>query len=408
MESFSLLLAAQPICSLPPDKLAKAIALSHWSTGLYFGGTAWLLLALWLLVRAGSPIARFAARIATRPWLQGLFAAPLWLVVFSLIDLPTALLGYHVGLAFGLSVESWPAWFADWSKSTLIFILVGTLVLSVLYALLRHAPRRWWLWLWIVTIPVEVFAVFIAPLVIDPLFNHFQPLAQTDPALVDQLERVAARGGLHIPPSHIFLMDASRKVTGPNAYVTGLGASKRIVVWDTTLREESPDEILFTYGHEQGHYVLHHVAKGIAFSVPVILFFYWLASRLLRWLVLARGPRWRIDSPAGWSSLGLILFLYVLLSFLSEPIANAMSRHIEHQADVYGQEVIHGLVPNPQAAAVQSFCVDARLWLDNPHPNPFVEFWTYTHPSTEQRAQFAARYDPWLPGRHPKYFSNPR
>ncbi len=394
---------AQPVCSLPPGKLAQAIALSHWSTGLTFGGTAWLLLSLWLLIRAGSPIARFGARISSRPWLQGLIAAPLWLLIFALLDLPAALLGHHVGLAFGLSVESWPAWLADWSKSTLIFILVGTLVLSVLYALLRHAPHRWWLWLWIVTIPVEVFAVFIAPLVIDPLFNHFQPLAQTDPALVDQLERVAARGGLHIPPSRIFLMDASRKVTGPNAYVTGLGASKRIVVWDTTIREETPGEILFTYGHEQGHYVLHHVAKGIAFSVPVILFFYWLAARLLAWLVRKRGPRWRIAAPAGWSSVGLVLFLYVLLGFFSEPIANAMSRHIEHQADVYGQEVIHGLVPDAQAAAAQSFCADARLWLDNPRPNPFVEFWTYTHPSTEQRAEFASHYDPWLPGHHPKY-----
>ncbi len=396
---------AQPLCTLPPDKLAKAIALSHWSTGLYFGATAWLLLTLWFLIRAGAPIARLAARFSPRPWLQGLIAAPLWLVIFSLLDLPAALLGHHVGLAFGISVESWPAWLADWSKSTLIFILVGTLVFSVLYALLRHAPRRWWLWLWIVTIPVEVFAVFVAPLVIDPLFNHFQPLAQTDPALVDQLERVAARGGLHIQPSRIFLMDASRKVTGPNAYVTGLGASKRIVVWDTTLREETPDEILFTYGHEQGHYVLHHVAKGIAFSVPVILFFYWLASLLLQSLVRTRGPRWHIDSQSSWSSLGVLIFLYVLLSFFSGPIANAMSRHIEHQADVYGQEVIHGLVPNPQAAAVDSFCADAQLWLDNPHPNRFVEFWTYSHPSTEQRAEFAAHYDPWLPGRHPKYFS---
>jgi Zn-dependent protease with chaperone function len=200
-------------------------------------------------------------------------------------------------------------------------------------------------------------------------------------------------------------MEASNKVTGPNAYVTGLGASKRIVVWDTTIQDETPDEILFTYGHEQGHYVLHHIPKGIAFSVPVILFFYWLAFLLLRRLVGSRGSRWHIDSPGSWSSLGVVLFLFVLLGFLADPIANARSRQIEHQADVYGQEVIHGLVPSARQAAVGSFCSDEQHWLDNPHPNPFVEFWTYSHPSTEQRAEFAAHYDPWLPGHHPKYFS---
>ena len=332
-------------------------------------------------------------------------AAPLWLLIFSGLNLPLDLLGHRVGVHFGLSVESWPAWWGDWAKSTGIYVVVGAVVLGVLYALMRHAPRRWWLWFWIVTIPVEVFAVFVAPIVIDPLFNRFQSLNKVDPALVDQLERVAARGGLQIPPSRMFLMEASNKVTGPNAYVTGLGASKRIVVWDTTIQDETPDEILFTYGHEQGHYVLHHIPKGIAFSVPVILFFYWLAFLLLRRLVGSRGSRWHIDSPGSWSSLGVVLFLFVLLGFLADPIANARSRQIEHQADVYGQEVIHGLVPSARQAAVGSFCSDEQHWLDNPHPNPFVEFWTYSHPSTEQRAEFAAHYDPWLPGHHPKYFS---
>ncbi len=396
--------AAKCICSMPPRKLAAAIALSHWSIGLYFGGTAWLLLTLWLLAGAGTPMARLAGRVSPRPWLQGLVAAPLWLLIFVALNLPLALLGHRVGLRYGLSVESWPAWWGDWAKSTGIYVVVGTIVLSVLYGLMRHAPRRWWLWFWILTIPVEVFSVFAAPIVIDPLFNKFEPLQKVDPALVDQLERVAARGGLHIPPSRILLMDASRKVTGPNAYVTGLGASKRIVVWDTTIHEETPNEILFTYGHEQGHYVLHHIAKGIAFSVPIILFFYWIGFVLLRWLIRVRGPRLGIESAAGWASLGLVLFLLVGLGFLADPIGNAMSRHIEHQADVYGQEVIHGLVPSARQAAVDSFCSDAQLWLDNPHPNPFVEFWTYSHPPTEQRAEFAEHYNPWAPGHRPRYF----
>jgi Zn-dependent protease with chaperone function len=251
---------------------------------------------------------------------------------------------------------------------------------------------------------VEVLLVFVAPLVIDPMFNHFEPLARVNPALVERLEQVAAKGGLNIPPDRIFLMDASRRATGANAYVTGLGASKRIVVWDTTLKIESPNEILFTYGHEQGHYVLHHVPWGLAFSTIGFLVAYGVGFRLLRWLMRRRGAAWGIDAVSSWSSLGMLLLLATVLEFLAAPVGNVISRRIEHDADVYGQEAIHGLVPDPQATAVHSFCSDALVWLDNPSPNPLVEFWTYSHPSTEQRAEFAAHYDPWLPGREPRYF----
>lgn len=364
-----------------------------------------MIFALWLLVRfrTGARVARLAQRLSARPWLQGLIVAPLWLLILSALGAPLAVLGHHASLTYGLSIESWAPWWADWAKSLALTLLVGTLALGVLYALMRRSPRRWWLWFWAFTIPVIVAGTFLQPLVVDPLFNHFTLLDKSDPALVRQLERVAARGGLRIPPDRIYLMDASRKVTGANAYVTGLGASKRIVVWDTTLKIESPSEILFTYGHEQGHYVLHHIPKGIAFSAVVIFVFFWIAFHLLRWLVRRRGAAWAIDSVESWSSVGLVLLLMTVLSFLAEPVGNAFSRHIEHQADVYGQEVIHGLVPDARAAAVHSFCSDAAVWLDVPHPNPFVVFWNYTHPPTEQRAEFAEHYDPWLPGRQPEF-----
>jgi len=399
--------ASKPLCTLPSAKLAQAIALSHDRTALYFGGTAWLILALVLLVylRAGAIIARFAARASPRPWIQGLIVAPFWLLILSVLEMPASVIGHHLSLRYGLSIESWLPWWVDWLQSTAITLLLGVLILSVLYALMRNYPRRWWLWFWVFTVPAEALLIFAAPLVIDPLFNRFTPLAASNPALVDQLERVAARGGLRIPPDRIFLMDASRRATGANAYVTGLGASKRIVVWDTTLRIESPSEILFTYGHEQGHYVLHHVAIGMVLSAPGFLLSYWIALRLLQWLVRTRGASWGIETVGSWASLGLVLLLATVLSFLSGPVANSFSRAIEHQADVYGQEVIHGLVPDPQATTVSSFCSDAVVWLDDPSPNSFVEFWTYNHPSTEERAAFAAHYNPWLPGHKPRYFS---
>ena len=397
--------AIQSVYTLPPEKLAKAIALYHARTLAYFGDTAWTIAALWLLVRlgAGPAIRNLAARVSPRPWVQGLIVAPIWLVLLTLLGLPIELIMQHVDLVYGISVEPWSLWWADFGKSTLLTLLVGTAVLAVLYALMRRSPRRWWLWFWILSIPVEVAAIFIVPVIIDPWFDRFSPLAKADPALVDQLERVAARGHLHIPPNRMYVMDASAKVTGPNAYVTGFGASKRIVVWDTTLRELPADEILGTYGHEQGHYVLQHIPKGIAFSAVVTLAFFWIGFHVLRLLVRRYGSTWRIPSLGDWSSLGLLLLIVTVLGFFAEPVSNTFSRHIEHQADVYGQEVIHSLVTNPQATMAEDFQRLGELWLEVPRPNSFVVFWTYSHPPTADRMRFAATYDPWEPGQHPRY-----
>lgn len=400
--------AVQSVYTLPPDKLAEAIALAHASIADYFGDTAWTIFALWVLVRlrVGAAIRNLAARLSRRAWLQGLVASPLWLIILILIGIPAALLMHRVNLRYGLSVEPWAMWWADFGKSAALTVVFGTITLSVLYALIRHSPRRWWLWFWVIALPVEVAAVFVVPIVIDPMFDHFSPLAKSDPALVQKLEEVAARGHLQIPPSRMYVMDASAKVTGPNAYVTGFGASKRIVVWDTTLHEMPMNDILAIYGHEQGHYVLHHIQKGMLYSAAVMLFFFWIAAHLLRWLVGRFGERWHIPSLADWSSLGVVLLLITVLGFLADPVGNAFSRHIEHQADVYGEEVIQGLVPSPQATMADSFQRLGELWLEIPQPDGFVVFWTYSHPPTSDRMRFAAHYDPWSAGHHPRFIGS--
>jgi STE24 endopeptidase len=384
------------VYTLPPDKLAKAIALSHARTLAHFGGTVWVALMLALLVwmRAGERIGKCAARISSRKWVQGLLVSPIWLLLLSVLDLPTSIFMEKLYRAYGISVESWAIWAGDFAKSLALTLVFGTLVLSVLYALMRHSPRRWWLWFWLLALPVEVFAVFVVPIVIDPLFDHFSPLMKSNPALVDQLERVASRGGLHIPPERMFVMDASAKLTAPNAYVTGFGASKRIVVWDTTLQKVPSDEILAIYGHEQGHYVLQHIRLGLIFSAAVMFVFFWIGSRIMIWC-----EHRDIAVVSEWSSLGLLLLLVTILGFLAQPVGNAFSRWEEHAADVYGQEVIEGLVPDARASMVQSFQRLGALWLEDPAPNRFVVFWTYSHPPVPDRLRFAAQYNPT----HPRY-----
>ena len=230
--------------SLPPDKLVKAIQLARIRNVIEFGSTAWMIVVLLAALR-WRWIARlrdWAAGITSRRGLQGLIFLPLFFLFITAIPLPFEIWGHHTSLIYGLSVQRWPSWLRDWAKSLLLVMLIGTPWILLAFKIVRTSERRWWFWLWLIAVPFEVLGIFLVPYLIDPLFNHFEPLANSNPALVDQLERVAAKGGMQIPASRIFLMKASEKVTGLNAYVTGFGASKRVVVWDTTIQKARPDE----------------------------------------------------------------------------------------------------------------------------------------------------------------------
>ena len=216
---------------------------------------------------------------------------------------------------------------------------------------------------------------------------------------------MVARTGTNIPSSRMFLMSASEKSNGINAYVTGIGSSKRFVMWDTTMDRMPDDEIMFIFGHESGHYVLNHIPKGLAMSMVGSLLMFWICAHLAEWMVRRFGEKWQVSSVASRAGFLTLVFALSLAGFLQTPISNAISRHIEHEADLYGQEAIHGLVPNPQKTAVSAFNHMGEAWLEDPNPNAFVEFWFSSHPSVQKRADFAEHYDPWVNGGHGKFFA---
>jgi Zn-dependent protease with chaperone function len=201
----------------------------------------------------------------------------------------------------------------------------------------------------------------------------------------------------------MFLMVASRKTNAINAYVTGLGASKRVVIWDTTIQKTSNDESLFIVGHELGHYVLGHVRQGfILGSVGLLLALYFL-FRGLHWALDRWARDWKLHGQEDWASLAVLLLLLHVLLFVSSPVISGYSRMQEHAADVYGLEVIHGLVPNSEEVAAHAFQVLGELDLSDPNPPPFITFWLYSHPPLADRLVFAHGYDPWSKGKSPKY-----
>lgn len=386
--------------TLPPDLYKKAHDYSRIRFRLALVSFGYGLVVLWIILhyRLGVKYRDWAERLAHKRFVQAVVFAPLLLITIAILTAPLDIYSELVEKEFGISVQGWGSWSWDWIKEELISIVVFTVLIWLLYMVIRRSPRRWWFYFWLVSLPAIVLVIFLTPWVIDPLFHKFAPLQQKDATLTAALEQLVRRAGQNIPPERMFWMGAAEKTTALDAYVTGIGASKRIVVYDTTIAKATVPQIVFAAGHEMGHYVLLHVPKSIAFLAALLLLFFYLGYRLIGWLLAQRRSKWAIRGVDDWASLPALLFLLSVFSFVANPVVNAYSRHQEHQADQYGLEVTHGLTPDSGQVAAQAFQKLGEVDLADPDPNPVDVFLFYDHPTMPDRVQFSLAYDPWATG----------
>ena len=391
--------------TLPPDKLAKSKALYDLRGKLRIIDTAYSLLVLLALLALGiaAKYRDWAERVSKYRFVQALIFVPLFVLTLTVLGLPMDAYQQHISREYGLSVQSWGSWFGDVLKGQLVSLIILTFAIWGITNLICKSPRRWWFYTWLVAVPFVIFLIFLAPLVIDPLFNKFEPLDKSNPQLVDAIEQVTKRGGLEIPRDRMFLMKASEKVTTLNAYVTGFGPSKRVVVWDTTIKNATTPETLFVFGHEMGHYVLNHIVIGIAATAVGLFIGFYLLYAIANWAFPRFQQRWHMRELSDWAAVPMLFLIFSLLNLISQPIGSTFSRQLEHNADVYGLEVTHGINPNSQEAAAHAFQVLGELSLSYPYPSKFVVFWYADHPPIRDRVPFAHNYDPWSKGEQPKY-----
>ncbi len=379
---------------LSPEKYQKAIAYSRAGYRLYFLSVFWNLAILVFLLHFGffARLRDFAESHSRNRFLRGIIFVPAVFVLLALLNLPIRLYWHHLSLYYQQSIEPWGPWLWDWTKAQLLEIGLGLPVIALLFALIRSRPRSWWLFAWLGAIPLSLFLGLIAPWYIDPLFNKFRPLQETQPQLVESIVRLTNAAGHPVPRSQMFLMEASKKTNAINAYVAGLGPSKRIVIWDTSIQKTKPEELLFIVGHEMGHYVLGHVVKGFAYFLALLFVALFLAYRCLQGMIARWGFAWGIRGQSDWAALGALLLLFNIMNFFGEPVGNAISRTQEHAADAYGLQIIQGLFPNPNEVAAHSFQVLGEEDLDDPNPPEFIVFWLYSHPPLNDRLQFAHNF----------------
>ncbi|MGA7859387.1 MAG: M48 family metalloprotease, partial [Terracidiphilus sp.] len=301
----------QQAYSLPPDKLAKAIVLNRIRDIMDIVGSLWGLAVLWVLLgsRAAAGLGAWSERMLARRWMQGLLFFAVLIVLLSVANLPLDVFSHEVSRSYGISVQGWWGWLGDEAKALGLALVLGAPVMLLFNWIVRRWPRRYWLGAWVATLPLLVLSIFVSPL-LEPIFDKFEPLSKDHPALVAKLEEVVARTGTNIPPNRMFLMIASTKTNGLNAYVSGMGATKRIVVWDTTAGRIPDDEVMFVFAHESGHYVLNHIPKMIAGMAFGLFFVYWACAGFAAWLVRRFGARWKVDTLA--SRAGFVVLIFAI------------------------------------------------------------------------------------------------
>lgn len=383
--------------TLPPDKLEKAHALYTVRTTLHFGEIIYgiVLLLIILGIKLGPRLRDLAERVTHSRFGQAFIFVPLLTIVIDLCTLPFGIYGHNLSLRYGLSVQRWGSWFWDWTKGELIGIVISSLLLWVLYILIQRSPRRWWFYAWLLMLPVLVIVIWAVPVLLDPVFNKFEPLAKHHMDLVDATHKVADAAHVQIGTDRMFLMLASEKVTTENAYVTGLGSTKRVVVWDTTAKEMTVPEVTFVIAHEMGHYVLNHIYKGLAFAALTMFFGFYIAYRLLNVFLARWGSSLAIRGPSDWASLPALMLIASVIGIFADPIGNSFSRtQIEHKADVYGLEITSQITPDYRQVAAQSFQNLGEHSLSYPYPSKLMVLLFYDHPDISSRVQYALHFQP--------------
>jgi STE24 endopeptidase len=375
-----------------PEPSEKAMARYRSGVVLWLFDTAWgfIVPAAILLTGFSARMRNWAARVSRKRVLTIAIYFAIFSVVTFLIDLPRA---YYEEFArehaYGLSNQTLSKWFGDSLKSLAVGTVMGALFLWVPYLLLRKSPRRWWLYTAMAAVPFLCLTLLIAPVWIDPLFNTFGPMKNK--ALEAKILQLADRAG--IEGGRVYEVDKSADTNTLNAYVAGVGGTKRIVLWDTIIARLDEPQLLFVMGHEMGHYVLNHIWKELAiFSVLIAVLLY--AVHRVAGVVIARQhPRFGFTELSDVASLPLILLLFSLASFVVSPLALGITRHFEHEADRFGLEITR-----TNRAAAQSFVRLQEDNLANPRPHWIVRLLRASHPTLAERIEFANSYRPWETG----------
>ena len=280
--------------------------------------------------------------------------------------------GFRLDRRFKLSNQRFGFWLWDETKSFLVSLVLGAVVIELLYFTIREWPQNWWLLAWALFMVLFVLLAQLAPVILFPIFYKFEPLE--DEELKRRLIMLGQRAGTHV--RGVYRWRLSEKSKKANAALTGLGRTRRIILADTLLDNYTPDEIEAVLAHELGHHVHRHILKSILLQAAITLFGFWAANFALHYAV----DHHMFEELSDFADLPLLALVSVVLSFLLMPALNAYSRYNERQADRYAFESIACIDP-----FVSSMNKLADQNLAERTPSKWVEWFFHSHPCISRR-----------------------
>lgn len=341
----------------------------------------------------------FSAKAGVKWYFILIIYLTLFIIVYELLNLPLSFYsGFILQHQYGLSNQSIIRWLSTYSLSLIITIIEGALVLWIPYFIILKSPSRWWIYTSIIAFPILIFSFMIEPVVIEPLYYKFQPLQNKQ--LEERLKTLTDKVG--IENCNFLQVNMSEDTNTMNAYMTGLGNTKRIVLWDTTLNKLSEDDIVFTTAHEMGHYVLGHIWKSMLVTFFFIVMTLFAIHIFGNHIISSQYHLLGIRGIGSFASLPLIILIINLSMFITDPLFNAYSRFNEHQADTFALELT-----KDNKAGVDTFEKLASDSLTVKNPGILYKIWNYDHPTMAERIAFFESYKPWQerkPLQFEKYF----
>jgi STE24 endopeptidase len=380
--------------SIVPVPVPSAQAEEFYSSGfiLWFVENGWSAVVPLLILFTGlSAKMRTLAERLGRGRIRTVMIYMLFFAVVSfLFDLPLSFYAEFIREhSYGLSNQSFGKWIGDAGKNLLIGAISAALIGWIPYSLIRRSPRRWWLYFGIGSVPVIFFFILIKPVFIDPMFNDFGRME--DKALESTILTLAHRAG--IDADRVYEVKKSEDTKRLNAYVTGFWNTKRIVLWDNTIKRLDEQELMFVMSHEIGHFVLGHIWRSVIVIGFITILGLFVIHRTMGWALGRWGERIGAHDITDVAALPLAMLIIFLYGMAVNPAINWMSRYHEHQSDQFGLE----LTQNNHAAATAF----VKLQTDNlsiPYPGELSVFLRSSHPPLGDRITFANSYKPWKTG----------
>ena len=323
-----------------------------------------------------------ALRGASQNYSYAVFLYVLMLIlVGKAIGVPLDYYSFRLEHSYNLSNQRLRSWLWDEFKSLLVGLVMATIAVELLYMLMRQSPQYWWVIAWAMFLGLMVLLAQLAPVVLFPIFYKFEPLENEE--LKHRLVVLSERAGTRV--RGVYKWHLSEKSKKANAALTGLGATRRIILADTLLDNYSDDEIEAVLAHELGHHVRRHMLKSIFVQAGITLFGFWLANYVLSYAVERLDM---FERMSDFASLPLLVLVSTVLSFLLMPALNAYSRFNERQADRYCFQSLASVAP-----FISSMNKLAEQNLAEKTPARWVEWLFHSHPATGKRIAAAQAWE---------------